>query len=106
MELELKESDLSAVVTELLSDITLMGPDDGMEETIDKHREKWKTLTAYGDAQMGMLFQKQWGLARTGADGGSAAARSAASDLSLIIEMETVLQAITHENVMQWAKNV
>ncbi len=104
--MKLSESDLSAEVTELLSDIIISGPDDGMDEVIDNHREKWKTLTAYGNAEMGMLFQKQWGLARTGASGGSAAARSAASDLSLIIEMETVLQAITHENVMQWAKNV
>ncbi|MCR2831148.1 hypothetical protein NR402_12765 [Acidithiobacillus ferrooxidans] len=104
--MELRESDLSAEVTELLSDITLMGPDNGMDEIIANQRERWKTLTAYGNAEMGILFQKQWGLARTGASGGSATARSAASDLSLIIEMETVLQAITHENVMQWAKHV
>ena len=105
--MKLRESDLSAEVTELLSDLIISGSDDGMDdEVIDKHREKWKTLTAYGNAEMGMLFQKQWGLARIGASGGSAAARSAASDLSLIIEMETVLQAITHENVMQWAKNL
>ena len=104
--MELKESDLTAEVTNLLADILLLSSDDGTEEAIGKHREKWKTLTAYGNADVGILFQKQWGLARNGASGGSAAARSAASDLSLIIEMETVLQSITHENVMQWSRNV
>ncbi|MBN6740387.1 hypothetical protein JKG47_07550 [Acidithiobacillus sp. MC6.1] len=104
--MELKESDLAAEVTNLLTDILLLGSDDGTDETIGKHREQWKTLTGYGNADVGILFQKQWGLARIGASGGSAAARSAASDLSLIIEMEAVLQSITHENVMQWAKNV
>ena len=104
--MDLKESDLTAEVTNLLADILLLSSDDGTDEVIGKHREKWKTLTAYGNADVGILFQKQWGLARDGAIGGSAAARSAASDLSLIIEMETVLQSITHENVMQWSRNV
>lgn len=105
--MELRESDLSAEVTNLLGDIVMSVTDDEQQnEIIGKHREKWKTLTAYGNAEMGLLFQKQWGLARTGASGGSAAARSAASDLSLIIEMEAVLQSITHENVMQWSRSV
>lgn len=94
--------DLNAQTMELLQECIVTSADE--ECGVDPG--KMKTLSAYVDSTLAITYQAARSMTLIPPTGGSATARDLAEDVSQIVDMQHILNALTNPAVMRMASKL